>query len=155
MRCPFCHSSDDRVVDSRSVKDGQAIRRRRECTSCEGRYTTYEYIESVTHTVIKRDGKREDFDRKKLSEGMLRACSKRPIPYEKIEKSVETIIEKLYAEYQKEIPADVIGALVMQRLKEIDDVAYVRFASVYRKFEAKEDFVKEVQGIENIQSSKK
>ncbi|MFC1492451.1 transcriptional regulator NrdR [candidate division KSB1 bacterium] len=155
MKCPYCHSGDDKVIDSRSVRDGEAIRRRRECIGCGGRYTTYEYIESITYKVVKRDGTREDFDRKKLEEGIIRACSKRPIPFEKIQEAVDSIIERLQSDHYKEIPADLIGELVMNALKELDDVAYVRFASVYRKFEAKEDFVRTIKGIEKEKSKKR
>ena len=153
MKCPYCHNQDDKVIDSRIVRDGEAIRRRRECLSCEKRYTTYEYIENVTRTVVKRDGRREDFDRKKLEEGIRLACSKRPVSYETIQQLVNRIIEKLHELQMKEISHKVIGEMVMGELKNIDHVAYVRFASVYRKFEAKEDFVKEVREIEKSQSS--
>jgi len=141
------------VIDSRIVRDGEATRRRRECLSCKKRYTTYEYIENITHTVVKRDGRREDFDRKKLEQGIRLACSKRPVSYETIQQIVDKIIEKLHELQLKEIPHKVIGEMVMEELKNIDHVAYVRFASVYRKFEAKEDFVKEVREIEESESS--
>jgi len=154
MKCPYCHNQDDKVIDSRVVRDGEAIRRRRECLSCKKRYTTYEYIENIAHTVVKRDGRREDFNRKKLEEGIRLACSKRPVSYETIQQIVDKIIEKLYELQLKEIPHKVIGEMVMEELKNIDHVAYVRFASVYRKFEAKEDFVKEVREIEESESSK-
>ncbi|KPK87503.1 hypothetical protein AMJ80_11935 [bacterium SM23_31] len=153
MKCPYCHNQDDKVIDSRIVRDGEAIRRRRECLNCEKRYTTYEYIENVTRTVVKRDGRREDLDRKKLEEGIRLACSKRPVSYETIQQLVNRIIEKLHELQMKEISHKVIGEMVMGELKNIDHVAYVRFASVYRKFEAKEDFVKEVREIEKSQSS--
>lgn len=149
MKCPFCQHSDDKVIDSRVVREGEAIRRRRECTSCAGRYTTYEYVESITRTVVKKDGSREDFDRQKLLKGIKMACSKRPISYEMIENSVDSIINTLSTDQQKEVTGERIGELVMSVLKDLDDVAYVRFASVYRKFEVKEDFVKEIQEIKN------
>lgn len=154
MKCPYCQCQDDKVIDSRVVREGDAIRRRRECTKCERRYTTYEYIEKVTHTVVKRDGRREDFNRQKLEIGLKLACSKRPISYDTIQSAVDNIIEKLYSLQLKEIPHETIGEMVMEELKNIDHVAYVRFASVYRQFEAKEDFVREVREIEEDESSK-
>ena len=154
MKCPYCQCLDDKVIDSRVVREGDAIRRRRECTKCERRYTTYEYIEKVTHTVVKRDGRREDFNRQKLEIGLKLACSKRPISYDTIQTSVDNIIEKLHSLQLKEIPHETIGEMVMEELKNIDHVAYVRFASVYRQFEAKEDFVREVREIEEDESSK-
>ena len=153
MKCPYCQTSEDKVIDSRVVRDGSAIRRRRECSSCGHRYTTYEYIEKVTHTVVKRDGRREDFDRQKLERGIKLACSKRPIPSESIEQIVDSIIEKLHNLQLKEIPHKIVGQIVMDELKKIDHVAYVRFASVYRQFEAKEDFLKSVKEIEESETS--
>ncbi len=153
MKCPYCQTSEDKVIDSRVVRDGSAIRRRRECLSRSHRYTTYEYIEKVTHTVVKRDGRREDFDRQKLERGLKLACSKRPIPSESIDQTVDSIIEKLHTLYLKEIPHKIVGQMVMDELKKIDHVAYVRFASVYRQFEAKEDFVKSVKEIEESETS--
>ncbi len=148
MKCPYCSSHNDHVIDSRSVRSGVATRRRRECGDCKGRFTTYEYIENITHTVVKKDGVREDFDRQKLERGIKIACTKRPIPTETIQQMVESIIEQLYTMQLREIPAKDIGELVIEHLKEVDDVAYIRFASVYRKFGEKEDFVKEVREIE-------
>lgn len=153
MKCPYCHTIGDRVIDSRIVRDGDVIRRRRKCTVCGKRYTTYEYIENVTLTVIKRDGRREEFDKKKLEHGIRLACSKRPISYKTIEETVDTIIEKLHVLQHKEISHRIIGEMVMEELKRIDHVAYVRFASVYRQFEAKEDFVREVREIEKSESA--
>ncbi|MFC1554373.1 transcriptional regulator NrdR [candidate division KSB1 bacterium] len=155
MKCPFCRNQDDKVIDSRVVRDGDAIRRRRECTQCKKRYTTYEYIESVTHSVIKRDGRREDFDRNKLEKGIKLACTKRQISFDTVQVVVDNIIEKLNSMHQKEIHHKDIGELVMNELKIIDHVAYVRFASVYRKFEAKEDFVKEVLDIDQNEKTGK
>ncbi|MCH7783363.1 transcriptional repressor NrdR [candidate division KSB1 bacterium] len=152
MKCPYCQNLDDKVIDSRVVRDGGAIRRRRECTTCDRRYTTYEYIENVTHTVVKRDGRREDFDRQKLEQGIKLACSKRSISFDTIQSAVDSIIEKLHSLHLKEIPHQTIGQMVMDELKNIDHVAYVRFASVYRQFEAKEDFVREVREIEKDES---
>ncbi len=153
MKCPYCQTSEDKVIDSRVVRDGSSIRRRRECLSRSHRYTTYEYIEKVTHTVVKRDGRREDFDRQKLERGLKLACSKRPIPSESIDQTVDSIIEKLHTLHLKEIPHKIVGQMVMDELKKIDPVAYVRFASVYRQFEAKEDFVKSVKEIEESETS--
>ncbi|MFC1477797.1 transcriptional regulator NrdR [candidate division KSB1 bacterium] len=147
MKCPYCTSQDDHVIDSRVVRDGDAIRRRRECGNCGGRYTTYEYIENITHTVVKLDGKREDFDRQKLEKGIQLACAKRPISLEGIQKVVDAVIERLQTMQLREIPTETIGEIIMGELKKLDDVAYLRFASVYRKFEEKEDFVKEVRDI--------
>lgn len=148
MKCPYCNNLDDHVIDSRAVREGQAIRRRRECSNCSGRYTTYEYIESITHTVVKKDGKREDFNRQKLESGVRTACTKRPISLESVQQLVDSVVEQLQVMQLKEIPVNTIGELVMERLKNLDEVAYIRFASVYRKFEEKEDFVKEIRGIE-------
>ena len=148
MKCPYCNTLNDHVIDSRVVRDGKAIRRRRECGTCSGRYTTYEYIESITHTVVKLDGKREDFNRMKLEQGIRIACTKRPISTETIQQLVDVVIEELQSMQLREIPVQTIGNLVMQGLKKLDEVAYIRFASVYRKFEEKEDFVKEIQEID-------
>lgn len=148
MKCPYCKARDDHVIDSRTVRDGEAIRRRRECLKCGNRYTTYEYIENISHTVVKIDGKREDFNRQKLETGIKLACKKRPISLESITKIVDNVVEKLQSMQLREIPTQQIGQLVMEELKKLDDVAYIRFASVYRKFEEIEDFVKEIQGID-------
>lgn len=147
MKCPYCGSMDDHVIDSRTVREGKAIRRRRECIHCSNRFTTYEYIESITHTVVKRDGKREDFSREKLEQGIRIACTKRPISLEAVQMLVDDVIEQLQSLQLRELPVMKIGEIVMRELKEIDEVAYIRFASVYRKFGEKEDFVKEIQEI--------
>ena len=142
MRCPFCGSAESRVVDTREVGDG--IRRRRECQSCSQRFTTYEQIAKVNLLVIKRDGRRETFDRQKLFDGIWRACAKRPIASEDIENMVGEIEAALYSLGQNEVPSRVVGEMVMDRLKGVDGVAYVRFASVYRSFADLETLKREV-----------
>ncbi|MBM3188876.1 MAG: transcriptional repressor NrdR [Chloroflexi bacterium] len=132
MKCPFCGAAESRVIDTREVGDG--IRRRRECQSCSQRFTTYERVARVNLLVIKRDGRREPFDREKLFRGILTACTKRPIPSERIEEMVAGIEAGLYRLGKAEVPSRVIGEMVMDRLRELDGVAYVRFASVYRSF---------------------
>jgi len=132
MKCPFCGAAQSRVVDTREVGDG--IRRRRECQLCNQRYTTYEQVVKANLLVVKRDGRREPFDRQKLFDGIWKACAKRPIASEDIERMVEDIESALYSMGQPEVPSRTIGEMVMERLKKIDGVAYVRFASVYRSF---------------------
>ena len=149
MRCPFCGSDTDKVVDSRSSKNGQSIRRRRECLKCNQRFTTYEYIEDVSLVVIKNDGSREPFDRKKLLRGITISCAKRPIPTDKLDDIVDTIKHELESRGEQEVKSEDIGQQVMDHLKDLDDVAYVRFASVYRKFSDKADFMKELKKILN------
>lgn len=149
MRCPYCGSDTDKVVDSRSSKNGQSIRRRRECLKCNQRFTTYEYVEDVSLVVIKNDGSREPFDRKKLLKGITISCAKRPIPTDKLDDMVDSIKHELESRGEQEVSSQLIGELVMERLKEIDDVAYVRFASVYRKFSDKTDFMDELKKILN------
>ena len=149
MRCPFCGSEKDKVVDSRSSKDGSAVRRRRECLRCSQRFTTYEYVENVSLTIIKNDQRREPFDRQKLMQGISTACKKRPISMKKIESIVDKIENQLEKIGKSEIPSSEIGKLVMAELYEIDEVAYVRFASVYRKFKDVSDFISEVKEIES------
>ena len=146
MKCPACNFPKDKVIDSRLCKDGQAIRRRRECLQCHRRYTTYEYIESAL-MVIKKDGRREAFDRQKLLSGIRKAVEKRPIGIDAMEKMVESIENELQTGGHNEVSADIIGELVMKHLQGLDGVAYVRFASVYRRFEDASDFVKEVKGL--------
>jgi transcriptional repressor NrdR len=147
MRCPYCGHEEDKVVDSRSSKEGRAIRRRRECLECEKRFTTYEYIESVPLTVVKNDQRREPYDRQKLMAGIISACKKRPISMKKVESVVDKIENELSKLSRTEVPSLRVGELVMQELAELDDVAYVRFASVYRKFKGRDEFITEVEGI--------
>ena len=147
MRCPYCGSATDKVVDSRTSKHGRSVRRRRECLACRQRFTTYEYIEEVSLVVVKSDGTREPFDRKKLLRGITISCTKRAIPTARLDELVDDIKRELESRGEQEVPSDEIGELVMDRLKELDDVAYVRFASVYRKFSDKSDFMDELKKI--------
>lgn len=145
MRCPYCSSLDNKVVDSRIGKEGDSIRRRRECLKCEGRFTTYERVEEILPSVIKKDGRREPFDRLKILNGLKKACEKRPVSVEALEKTVDDIERSLQERGLKEIPSSVIGEEVMNRLHDIDEVAYVRFASVYRSFKDINEFMKELK----------
>jgi len=141
MRCPKCGNLEDKVIDSRSVRNADVIRRRRACLSCGHRFTTYEEIVKVTMRVIKRDGRHEDLDRGKLFSGVERACEKRPISIEQIDALVDSIIAELETEYEREVPSTVVGQKVMKRLEKLDEVAYVRFASVYRRFRDANQFI--------------
>jgi len=145
MKCPRCGAEEDRVVDSRPAQEGAAVRRRRECLSCNERFTTYEYVEQTPLSIIKVDSRREPFERQKLLAGVQIACHKRPISVEAIEAIVDRIEAKLYALGQGEIGSKIIGELVMDELKKTDDIAYVRFASVYRRFQDKEEFMSEIK----------
>jgi transcriptional repressor NrdR len=145
MRCPFCRHPKTRVVDKRNLEERDTIRRRRECLSCKRRFSTYERIEWTGVSVIKKDGRRESFDRNKLRAGVLKACEKRPIPSEEIEKRISGIEAELYNYGSREVPARVIGELVMDRLKALDKVAYIRFASVYRELTDLKSFEKELR----------
>lgn len=149
MKCPFCGELKDRVVDSRESRDGHAVRRRRECLSCNRRFTSYEEIEDIPYMVVKNDGSREDFDRKKLLAGLHRACQKRPIPVTELQAILEAVEQKLHEQEDREISTRTIGRLIMRRLKKLDQVAYVRFASVYRKFEDVDAFMEELQKLVN------
>ncbi len=149
MKCPYCGVIEDKVVDSRSSKEGTAIRRRRECLGCERRFTTYEYIEDTPLTVIKSDGRREIFDKNKLMDKIRLSCTKRPISTTQIEEIADRIEDQLVSRGEREIEAkEHIGELVMTELKRLDDVAYVRFASVYRQFKDLSDFEKELRQFE-------
>lgn len=145
MRCPGCGFEEDKVIDSRSTKEGTVTRRRRECLKCGHRYTTYEYIEPDQLVVVKKDGRREDFERKKILEGILKACEKRPIPRQRIEEVTDVIVSEIQGEFRTEIPSAEIGERVMKHLRELDEVAYVRFASVYRHFEDITEFMQELR----------
>jgi len=147
MRCPFCGNEDNKVVDSRPSREGQAVRRRRECISCAKRFTTYEYVEKVPLMLIKKDGRREPFSREKLITGIELSCKKRPVSREKIEKIVEKIESEVISLSKKEIPSHEIGEKIMIELKKIDEIAYVRFASVYKQFRDKDDFIKELKNM--------
>lgn len=144
MKCPFCNNEDTKVIDSRPAEDGGSIRRRRQCIVCDKRFTTYEKIEAIPFVVIKKDKNREPFDRSKLESGIVRSCHKRPIPIKVIENIVDEIENVVYNKPEKEIESKEIGELVMKALKDIDEVAYVRFASVYREFKDVNTFMIEL-----------
>lgn len=147
MNCPFCTHPKDKVVDSREADSGEAIRRRRECLACEKRFTSYERIEEIPYLVIKRDGRREAFDRMKLTTGLHTACEKRPVPAKAIETVVDEVERMVQDSAEREVEAHAIGELVMDRLRELDKVAYVRFASVYRRFEDVQQFMSELRDL--------
>lgn len=145
MKCPFCREDNDRVVDSRVSGGGYIIRRRRECAACGRRFTTYERIEAMPLRVVKKDGTRVEFDRQKILDGIMKACEKRPVSMQQIEEMVGQIEADVYNNNDREVSSRVIGELVMQKLREVDKVAFVRFASVYREFKDVSEFVEEVQ----------
>jgi transcriptional repressor NrdR len=145
MRCPKCGCQDDKVIDSRASREGATIRRRRQCINCGYRFTTYEEVERAGLFVMKRDGRREEFSRDKLYAGIRKACQKRPISPKVIEDLVEKMVNEVTDKYEREVPAEFIGKQVMDGLRQMDEVAYVRFASVYRRFQEATDFVQEVK----------
>jgi len=145
MKCPFCEHEENKVVDSRQVQDGHAVRRRRECLECSKRFTTYEYIEAFTLTVLKSDDRREPFDPQKVIHGIKLACNKRPVSIKKIEAMVSEIEADLNELTKNEVTSKFVGELVMEKLKEVDEIAYVRFASVYRKFADTTEFLEELK----------
>lgn len=145
MKCPQCSFEEDKVVDSRTTKEGEAIRRRRECLKCGHRFTTYEYIERVPMMVVKKDGRREEYSREKLLGGLSKACEKRPVSREQIERVIDDIETVLFARFKNEVKSTEIGNLVVDRLQSLDEVAYVRFASVYRQFKDINQFMSEVK----------
>src|ERR1700693_36392 len=147
MKCPFCAGVNDKVVDSRESREGEVIRRRRECVSCGRRFPSYETIEEIPYVVVKKDGRREAFDRKKLRAGLVKACEKRPVAPARLDAIVDEIETRLHEIEERELPTTRIGALVMERLREPDKVAYVRFASVYRKFEDVDEFLHELKSL--------
>lgn len=149
MRCPKCGCQDDKVVDSRASREGATIRRRRECIACQQRFTTYEEIEREGLMIVKRDGRREEFSKEKLLSGIRKACQKRPISPKVIEDLADRITEAVNNRYEDEVPAEFIGKQVMDGLRAVDEVAYVRFASVYRRFQEATDFVQEVKKLES------
>ena len=149
MKCPFCNQDNTRVVDSRPVDDTNSIRRRRLCDACGRRFTTYEKVESIPLTVIKKDQNREQYDRNKIQAGILRACYKRPIPIEKIEEMMDAVEGEIFRTEEKEISSNKIGEIVMDHLKDLDPVAYVRFASVYREFKDVSTFMDELKKFMN------
>lgn len=145
MRCPFCKKDHDRVIDSRTANGGATVRRRRKCLSCQKRFTTYEKVEEITLYVIKKDGRRDVFDREKIKRGLLTACKKRPVSLQTIEDIVNRIEIELYENYDREVKSTKVGDLVMRELKTLDHVAYVRFASVYREFKDVSEFMRELK----------
>ena len=144
MRCPFCANPESKVVDSRPADEGASIRRRRECLACHKRFTTYEMMESLPLMVVKKDGSRQSFDRNKVLSGLIRACEKRPVPYHSLEEMTNEIEQVLQSKMEREVSSSEIGELVMERLKKVDEVAYVRFASVYRQFKDINTFMYEL-----------
>lgn len=151
MKCPFCGYEESKVIDSRPADDGERIRRRRECLSCAKRFTTHEVIETVPIVVVKRDKSREVFNRSKLMSGFLRACEKRPISMEQVEGMIDTIEARLQSGYDREVTSQHIGELVMELLKDVDKVAYIRFASVYKNFEDADTFMEELDRLRKNQ----
>ncbi len=147
MKCPRCGFEEDKVVDSRTTKEGEAIRRRRECLKCAFRFTTYEYIERAPLMVVKRDGRREQYSREKLLTGLLKACEKRPVSREQLEKIVDEIEATIFGKFKNEVKSTEMGNLVIERLQSLDEIAYVRFASVYRQFKDINQFMSEVRGL--------
>ena len=147
MKCPYCGYKEDKVIDSRSSSQGNSVRRRRECLKCERRFTTYEHIEQIPLLVVKKDGRRESFDRSKILSGIIKACEKRPVSLQKMEDMVISIERIVMRKYEKEIPVAIVGELVMEKLAGVDEVAYVRFASVYRQFKDVNQFMQELQDI--------
>lgn len=154
MRCPHCSHEEDKVIESRETEEGRVIRRRRECQGCEARFTSYERIEETPLMVIKREGSREQFDTNKVLKGVIRACEKRPVSSDTIEKLVEDVEKSIRREGKKEIPTAWIGELVMERMQKIDQIAYVRYASVYRNFSDVTQFLKEIRNLPNRGSNK-
>jgi transcriptional repressor NrdR len=148
MRCPKCHQDDDKVIDSRASRDGSSIRRRRVCSQCEHRYTTYETVEANDLIIIKRNGSREPFDREKLLRGMVKACEKRPVSLQSLAEAADSIVADLEGDAAREISTRVLGIKVMDRLHAIDPVGYVRYASVYRQFQDVGEFIEEINSME-------
>jgi transcriptional repressor NrdR len=145
MTCPFCGHLEDKVVDSREAKEGDVVRRRRECLACQRRFTTYERIDEIPYMVVKKDGRREKFDRQKVLAGLLKACEKRPVPMGKLAEIVDQIEARLMDNPEREVSTTAIGELLMDRLRTLDKIAYVRFASVYRDFQDEEAFFHELK----------
>lgn len=147
MKCPYCSYEESKVIDSRSTDEGERIRRRRECLNCSRRFTTYEIIENVPLVVVKKDGSREAFDREKLMRGLMRACEKRPVSLHQLDQIVDDIETKLKNSLDREVPSTLIGEYVMERLRAVDEISYVRFASVYRQFKDVDSFLNELSDI--------
>jgi transcriptional repressor NrdR len=152
MKCPFCGYTESRVIDSRPAEEGATIRRRRECLSCQKRFTTYEIMERVPLVVIKKDGSRQTFDKMKILNGMLRACEKRPVPLSDLQQAVDEIEQEIQNSLEREVDSSVIGEMAMNKLKALDEVAYVRFASVYRQFKDLNTFMQELNRLLNNQA---
>jgi transcriptional repressor NrdR len=148
MRCPYCGVDQDKVIDSRSVREGRAVRRRRECLACGERFTTYEAVEAHPVLVVKRDGRREPYDRNKLMAGLAKACEKRPVAMEVLEEIVDEVERGLVRSRGREVETQAIGRFVLDRLRDVDEVAYVRFASVYRSFQNVEEFLAELHNLQ-------
>lgn len=155
MKCPFCSNGENRVIDSRLSKDGNSIRRRRECLSCSRRFTTYEYVEDVIPVVVKKDGRREPFDRAKILSGLKKACEKRPISIDTIEAVVDRVEQFCQESQLREVPTNIIGEKIMEELHLLDGVAYVRFASVYRDFKDINDFMEELKDVLNLKDTRR
>ena len=153
MFCPKCHSVRDQVIDSRMIQDGKVIRRRRECLKCDHRFTTYEEVFQDEVRVIKKDGRHEEFQKQKIRHGLEKACEKRPVSMEQIDRLVEEVTREIQEEFEREIPSRAIGEKIMKKLRQEDEVAYVRYASVYRQFRDVDEFVKEVQTLEKSSDS--
>ncbi len=147
MKCPFCSHIDDKVVDSRESKEGEVIRRRRECLSCSKRFTSYERIDKIPHLVVKKDGRRERFDREKIMSGLFKACEKRPVSVKSLEAIVDQVESMTHESPDREVAADQIGEFLMERLRDLDKVAFVRFASVYRDFKDVDQFMATLKGL--------
>lgn len=147
MKCPFCSHLDDKVIDSREARDGDLIRRRRECLKCGRRFTTYERIDEIPYMVIKKDGRRERFDRQKILQGLLKSCEKRPVPTPKLEAMVDEVERAVQEAKERELTTQELGEIIMVRLKKLDKVAYVRFASVYMDFKDVKEFMNELKGL--------
>jgi len=147
MKCPFCAHSEDKVIDSRESKEGDAIRRRRQCLACERRFTTYEKIDEIPYMVVKKDGRREKFERQKVLNGLIKACEKRPIPMSKLAAIVDHIESRIADSSERELSTTTVGEILMDELRQLDKIAYVRFASVYRDFQDEQAFLSELQGL--------
>jgi len=147
MKCPFCAHIEDKVVDSRESKEGEVIRRRRECLSCGKRFTSYERIDQIPHLVVKKDGRRERFDREKVLAGLMKACEKRPVPIKNLELIVDRVEAMVHETPDREVPSQQVGEYLMERLRELDKVAFVRFASVYRDFKDVDQFMATLKGL--------
>ena len=155
MRCPFCEFHDSKVIDSRAAEEGNSIRRRRECLQCAKRFTTYEMVEDLPLRVVKKDGRRMAFDRSKILNGLMKACEKRPISLEVLEETADKVEKELRNSMEREIPSRLIGEVLMKHLKNLDHVAYVRFASVYREFTDIDNFMQELEALKDTAANNK